>query len=899
MARVYKRRPTYKTDQSIIPSNNLTTFLSTYSCPWAIDPELWRDIQANVRKMDDLYDATFYTWLRSEDNVLVTASYLQRLAGEYQLERIEHALCWLVNGWRLESIAILVKQVTFDWVATKGDQGEMNRAKLVLALTDNWAIQYIARLACTLLTSATIPSPPPPLIKFMPTHSRMSSMPGSPMTMPSHGMATTMFSTEGHPHRSLLATVPAATAAATLTASRPSTPPLSTRSSTASSPSSPSFSLTTSPVLSTLTPQSAHGRRMAVSRRLGSPMHMSGAAVEDAALQLGRPPSVAGSLSPGLSLGSRRSGHFRQTSSTFPVQQPRQQQDHTQQGTLSVNPLHSSSAASLSSSSSSAAVSVYPSQQQASYHPHHCTLSHHHHPQQQQQQQQQRGVALPTSTSQSHTRQQSQPGTISASKQHWLQQQSSYSSTPVFYMNKSLFMEELSRKWSFCRLSEFFQCMDPASGISHRFKCKLLKESALKEEMSHQQTGAAGKNSSAISQSDSQKQSQQDGHSCNTSKDVQTADSRTSTSMIQASSNSADNARDSTDDIVMAECDEQDAIFLSTSSSSSSSVSSSSSSSSSTWSSLSIHQTANTVHADQTSREPMSLHPFDNCGDNVAVTAHDSRTASMSDTTHMVQMPHEQAQYHPSQPYPYGEYNDDMHSGLNRGCKSSDAGHQHCRAQTVQAIMSGGLGVAGPRVSSSSSSSSLSSSSSSSAASPTSTSAASASLSTLTLTESGLEPTARPMSQPQSQQHQPQHHQPLSPFASNYSTPGLYRHATTLSTASVSATIPSSSATVATSSSATTLTIHSSAGQRHAHDSTSTKRKNSLGVSLAPSSHCSTFSSTSSTGASHSSAESSLSSSSAIFPGARRTSTSTSTTNEDLKRLRCSRQNSTSSTSGI
>ena len=74
--------------------------------------------------MDDLYDATFYTWLRSEDNVLVTASYLQRLAGEYDLERIEHALCWLVNGWRLESIAVLVKQVTFDWTPTKGTQGK-------------------------------------------------------------------------------------------------------------------------------------------------------------------------------------------------------------------------------------------------------------------------------------------------------------------------------------------------------------------------------------------------------------------------------------------------------------------------------------------------------------------------------------------------------------------------------------------------------------------------------------------------------------------------------------------------------------------------------------------------------------------------------------------------------
>jgi hypothetical protein len=74
--------------------------------------------------MDDLYDATFYTWLKSEDNVLVTASYLQRLAGEYDHDRIEHALCWLVHGWRLESIAVLVKQVTFEWIHVHGEQGK-------------------------------------------------------------------------------------------------------------------------------------------------------------------------------------------------------------------------------------------------------------------------------------------------------------------------------------------------------------------------------------------------------------------------------------------------------------------------------------------------------------------------------------------------------------------------------------------------------------------------------------------------------------------------------------------------------------------------------------------------------------------------------------------------------
>ena len=85
--------------------------------------------------MDDLYDATFYSWLRSEDNVLVTASYLQRLAGEYDLDRIEHALCWLVNGWRLESIAILVKQVTFDWAIAKGDQGRYYVDLYILCFT--------------------------------------------------------------------------------------------------------------------------------------------------------------------------------------------------------------------------------------------------------------------------------------------------------------------------------------------------------------------------------------------------------------------------------------------------------------------------------------------------------------------------------------------------------------------------------------------------------------------------------------------------------------------------------------------------------------------------------------------------------------------------------------------
>ncbi|KAG0220605.1 hypothetical protein BGX31_010809 [Mortierella sp. GBA43] len=109
----------------------------------------------------------------------------------------------------------------------------------------------------------------------------------------------------------------------------------------------------------------------------------------------------------------------------------------------------------------------------------------------------------------SHVRQQSQPGNVSASKQHWLQQQSPYSSGPVFYMNKLVFMEELSRKWSFCRLSEFFQCMDPASGISHRFKCKLLKENALKEERNQKPKDSSKAGPTLPKQQQQQQQQQQ------------------------------------------------------------------------------------------------------------------------------------------------------------------------------------------------------------------------------------------------------------------------------------------------------------------------------------------------------------------------------------------------------
>ncbi|KAF9298368.1 hypothetical protein BGZ88_007021 [Linnemannia elongata] len=928
------------------------------------DPELWRDIHNNVRKMDDLYDATFYTWLKSEDNVLVTASYLQRLAGEYDHDRIEHALCWLVHGWRLESIAVLVKQVTFDWIHVHGEQGEKNRARLVLALTDNWAIQYIARLVGTLLTSAATPSPPPTLLTFTPCHSRMASLPGSPVAQPSLTSAAAAW---GSPS-------PQSSARPGTTFSQPLSTPSSPRSSH-------------QPLSTFNTPQPIQGRRMAVSRRHGSPMAMPSA--EEVAVAAGRPASMSPAAE-SLANSGYRSNHHRQSSSTLPGHQQHQahrqllqqrtsssslSSDHTHQG---IPPLHpsastvvnpTSSTATASDALSIAAAPVYPSsshQQSASYHPHQCNVSHHphhhqHHPppqphvlspqlQHHRQTLHRAPVHIARTTHgphATHVRQSSQPGNISTSKQHWLQQQSSYAASPIFYMNKSLFMEELSRKWSFCRLSEFFQCLDPASGISHRFKCKLLKESGLKDELSQKQklsavaagTTATGTGITGKDTPDDVAAATPSGQEARTGLE---ADSKATAASISvalmnetASEGSTPGVADSAMDIVMTDSTTSITTMTTPSASGPSVVALSSAAGSS-----SSQPAPSTLKDSHVQPGNATMHPLDTPMETVAVTcvtssSSSTRSPSVSAPIPLVLLQQEQTNtsgaYRPLQSFGHGQqqqHKDDMRSGLNsRGFRNADGNHQHSRAQTVEAIMSKApaTSTAGPSgLTLSPTSSPLSSNSTvpSPMPSPTtsSTMAASASLSNLSLTEQpSMEPTSRPLSQ--------QHN--LSPYTTHFSGQPLYRHGapphsvpagSSSAMSSSSSTTATSTLTTMSSSSGGLLTIHTNGQQQqqqgqaqqsqqqlqqpqrhHPHDSTSAKRKNSLSVSLVNSSNCSSFSSNGSSSVNmHSSSDGSLSSSSAIFPGPRRTSTSASTTNEDLKRLRCSRQNSTSSSaSGI
>ncbi|PVV01026.1 hypothetical protein BB560_004572 [Smittium megazygosporum] len=135
--------------------------------------EPWLDVEANISKMDLLYEATFRSWLKDEENVSIVSSYLHRIANEYPLDRIVNALKWLIQSWSVESVAILIKHVTADWTNVKQEadfkassssnyqtskhlkiiEGETKRGFLIREITRDWSCVQVAKLVSNLSTT--------------------------------------------------------------------------------------------------------------------------------------------------------------------------------------------------------------------------------------------------------------------------------------------------------------------------------------------------------------------------------------------------------------------------------------------------------------------------------------------------------------------------------------------------------------------------------------------------------------------------------------------------------------------------------------------------------------------------------------------------------------------------
>ena len=72
-------------------------------------------VEQNMKLMDKLYDASFYNFIKNDENVLVIARHLVGIARGFDIRIISNALRWLTNGWSLENIAKLLKLMTKDW----------------------------------------------------------------------------------------------------------------------------------------------------------------------------------------------------------------------------------------------------------------------------------------------------------------------------------------------------------------------------------------------------------------------------------------------------------------------------------------------------------------------------------------------------------------------------------------------------------------------------------------------------------------------------------------------------------------------------------------------------------------------------------------------------------------
>lgn len=127
-----------------LPSNQLVACAYNDECRQAgCGPcRDWGDVESSLLKMDSLYGASFTSWLKSEENVVVTASYLQRVCNEYCFPRILAAIRWLEQGWKADSTAWLLRHLTQHWGTGNkcpDDKVDIARATFVQCLMDTWS----------------------------------------------------------------------------------------------------------------------------------------------------------------------------------------------------------------------------------------------------------------------------------------------------------------------------------------------------------------------------------------------------------------------------------------------------------------------------------------------------------------------------------------------------------------------------------------------------------------------------------------------------------------------------------------------------------------------------------------------------------------------------------------
>ncbi len=132
----------------------------------------WIDVERNLRQMDELHEAAFTDWIKNERNLSLSLPHIKRVMYEYNLDRVANGLRWLIQNWRLASIAAAIKFLLVDdfWIPTRSKNGNKlcvngiryriaikdfrDRIHIIMALIEDWDLVHVRELFHFLCTSA-------------------------------------------------------------------------------------------------------------------------------------------------------------------------------------------------------------------------------------------------------------------------------------------------------------------------------------------------------------------------------------------------------------------------------------------------------------------------------------------------------------------------------------------------------------------------------------------------------------------------------------------------------------------------------------------------------------------------------------------------------------------------
>jgi hypothetical protein len=127
-------------------------------------PKTYADVDNSIKDMDKKYGTTFYSWIKSEENIGYLCTFKRQMFDQYFESRPEsliYAIQWLTSEWSIPSIAELLLKLFYHY------RLESEKFCFVLkGLTKEWKITRIVELINVLLIGENASSTAEFVVKF-------------------------------------------------------------------------------------------------------------------------------------------------------------------------------------------------------------------------------------------------------------------------------------------------------------------------------------------------------------------------------------------------------------------------------------------------------------------------------------------------------------------------------------------------------------------------------------------------------------------------------------------------------------------------------------------------------------------------------------------------------------